>query len=158
MTNSNEEEAHSPLREWKYEGGERHGGPNVLPRWSVYSETFPDTTGMTGTGIVNYTRSTFAYINAEEDVIERIVTAANSHSALVSERDVLVKALEPFAEFYAPGVYVDLTDASCHYGVSTAEECTRCRNVIAARAALALVGRNKKLQTVNQPEAKGAAV
>lgn len=53
--------------------------------------------------------------------------------ALITSAPVLRAALEPLAE-----VGTDLTNAACHVGLCSAEECVRCSKVLAARAALAL--------------------
>jgi hypothetical protein len=67
---------------WQMEGGERVGGPNVLPRWSIFTEEFPDTTGVTGAGIVSYSKSTFAYLNAEESVAQMMIASPDLFRAL----------------------------------------------------------------------------
>ena len=65
------------------------------------------------------------YANAVDNA-NFVVRAVNSHQALVD-------ALEPFAEEGA-----DLTNAPCHRGLTTAENCGRCGKALRARAALKL--------------------
>lgn len=56
---------------------------------------------------------------------------ARANAALIAAAPDLLAALRPFAEGDS-----DLTDAYCHSGVRTAEECTRCGPVLRARAAI----------------------
>ena len=65
---------HTP-GEWELRGGKREGGPNVLPRWALYVEEFPDTAGQTGCGIVSYSCNTFAYLHASEADARLMVSA-----------------------------------------------------------------------------------
>lgn len=58
--------------------------------------------------------------------------ACSEREALRAENATLRAALEPFAESR-----LDLTDAPCHAGITTADACARCSKAFAARAALA---------------------
>lgn len=60
---------------WEMEGGERRGGPNTLPRWSVFTQEFPDTTGVSGAGIITHSKTTFAYLQAEEPIARLMIAA-----------------------------------------------------------------------------------
>ena len=74
---------HTP-GEWELRGGKREGGPNVLPRWALYVEEFPDTAGQTGCGIVSYSCNTFAYLHASEADARLMVSAPDLLAALLN--------------------------------------------------------------------------
>lgn len=52
-------------------------GQNSLPRWAIEYDIYPDTTGMTGTGIIAHSRSTFVYLTASSTDAEFIAEAFN---------------------------------------------------------------------------------
>ena len=82
-------------RPWQLRECQPHpgDGPNSLPRWALFHEEFPDTTGQVGTGIVSYSCDTFAYLSAREANAALIVESVNSHAALVERVNVLTEIL-----------------------------------------------------------------
>lgn len=66
--------------------------PNALPRWCLYTEEFPDTTGQEGAGIVTHSVNTFAYLRARPEVLDELLPAVNNHQRLRDSRIELANA------------------------------------------------------------------
>ena len=72
-------------------------------------------------------------VDGADNLLARVID--DNAEDMLAAGPTLAEALRPFAEEGA-----DLTDLICHRGLTTPEECTRCRQVLAARAALKTAG------------------
>lgn len=102
-------EENDPKNEAAFRAGER-----APSNWVIFSESRPDVSGKTGTGIVTYSKDMFIYISGNEKDIQYAVHCANTYPLLLAERDAMalvVAAAKKRAEWGHDDLCSDMLDS-----------------------------------------------